>query len=201
MRIAINIGSSLLGRALQSQLMNEPEISDVQLVNECFNYDRFVPDFVIIDPHTVWHKMPEIMVQAKNVLLDYGLSEEAISSLLIYNKIDGIIAPDMDIAVLLRAFKAIDNGQIWIENSKIKALVNYAESSKDAIETVVLTTKEREVVKLVADGLSNKQIAFNLCVSEQTVKTHLNSIFKKTNLERRTQLVPLGMKLNRSQLI
>lgn len=201
MRIAINLGSTLLGKALRELLLKEPGISEVQVFNEFDVCDYFAPDFVIIDAHTIRHKRPERMMQSKNVLLDYGLSEEVISSLLVYNKIDGIIATDMDINLLVRAFKAIGNGQIWIDNGKIRALVNFAENSKDAVEIGVLTTKEREVVKLVSDGLTNRQIAGSLCVSEQTVKTHLNSIFKKMNLERRTQLVPIGMKLKRSQIL
>ena len=48
----------------------------------------------------------------------------------------------------------------------------------------------------IAQGLTNKEIASQLFISEQTVKTHVNSIFKKLNVTRRTQLVPLGMKLN-----
>lgn len=201
MKIAINLGSSLLGKALREQLLKEPDITDVQVFNGYDVCKCFAPDFVVVDAHTIRHKRPDDMLQSKNVLLDYGLSEDVISSLLVYNKIDGIIATDVDISLLVRAFKAIGNGQIWIDNGKIRALVNFAESSKDAVEISVLTTKEREVVKLVSDGLTNKQIAGSLCVSEQTVKTHLNSIFKKMNLERRTQLVPVGMKLKRSQIL
>jgi DNA-binding NarL/FixJ family response regulator len=197
MRIAINLGSTLLGKALQDQLVKEPDISDVRLLNDSNISEQYAPDFLIVDAHTIRHSRPELMLHSKNVLLDYGLSEETISSLIIYNKIDGIIATDMDISLLVRAFKAIGNGQIWIDNGTIRALVNFAENSKDAPETGILTAKERDVVKLVSEGLTNKHIASALCVSEQTVKTHLNSIFKKLDLSRRTQLVPLGIKLRR----
>ena len=199
MRIAINLGSSLLGRALQEQLKKHPDISDVVMSCDDLLTSGFEPDFVIIDPHTIGNEKTDSLVHAKNVMLDYGLSEEALSSLIIYNKIDGIIATDVDINLLVRAFKAIGNGQIWIDNNKIKALVNFAENSKETIETGTLTTKEREVVILVSEGHTNKQIAATLNASEQTIKTHLNSIFKKLNLARRTQLVPLGMKLKTSR--
>jgi DNA-binding NarL/FixJ family response regulator len=201
MRIAINLGSSLLGRALQEQLKKHPDISDVLMSSDDLHTSGFEPDFVIIDPHTVGNEKNDIMVRAKSVLLDYGLSEEALSSLIIYNKIDGIIATNVDINLLVRAFKAIGNGQIWIDNNKIKALVNFAENSKETIEAGTLTTKEREVVILVSEGHTNKQIASSLNASEQTIKTHLNSIFKKLNLARRTQLVPLGMKLKTSRFL
>ncbi len=201
MRIAINLGSSLLGRALQEQLKKHPDISDVLMTCENLYTAGFEPDFVIIDPYTIGNEKADCLVSAKSVLLDYGLSEEALSSLIIYNKIDGIIATNVDINLLVRAFKAIGNGQIWIDNNKIKALVNFAENSKETIEAGTLTTKERDVVILVSEGHTNKQIAASLKASEQTVKTHLNSIFKKLNLVRRTQLVPLGMKLKTSRFL
>lgn len=56
-----------------------------------------------------------------------------------------------------------------------------------------LTTKEKEVLTLVAKGLSNGEISEKLFVREVTVKTHLNSIFKKLKVTNRTQAVLLSM--------
>ena len=53
----------------------------------------------------------------------------------------------------------------------------------------LLTSKEKEVLEMVANGASNKQIADKLFVKEVTVKTHLNSIFKKLKVANRTQAV------------
>ncbi len=60
----------------------------------------------------------------------------------------------------------------------------------------VLTPKEKEVLELVAKGASNQQIADKLCVRDVTVKTHLNSIFKKLKVTNRTQAVLLAMQIN-----
>ena len=59
-----------------------------------------------------------------------------------------------------------------------------------------LTSKEKEVLSLVAKGVSNKEIADILCVQEVTVKTHLNSIFKKLKVSNRTQAVLLAMQID-----
>lgn len=59
-----------------------------------------------------------------------------------------------------------------------------------------LTPKEKEVLELVAKGASNQQIADKLCVRDVTVKTHLNSIFKKLKVTNRTQAVLLAMQIN-----
>ena len=59
--------------------------------------------------------------------------------------------------------------------------------------TEPLTAKEKEVLHLVSQGKSNKEIADTMFVKEVTVKTHLNSIFKKLKVNNRTQAVLLAM--------
>ena len=59
-----------------------------------------------------------------------------------------------------------------------------------------LTPKEKEVLSLVAKGASNQEIADKLCVQDVTVKTHLNSIFKKLKVSNRTQAVLLALEIN-----
>ena len=59
-----------------------------------------------------------------------------------------------------------------------------------------LTPKEKEVLSLVAKGASNQEIADKMCVQDVTVKTHLNSIFKKLKVSNRTQAVLLAMEIN-----
>lgn len=72
----------------------------------------------------------------------------------------------------------------------------YTQVKKDSKVTLpenLLTSKETEVLEMVAKGASNKQIADKLFVKEVTVKTHLNSIFKKLKVENRTQAVLLAL--------
>jgi DNA-binding NarL/FixJ family response regulator len=195
MKIAISLGSILLGKALQEQLLEVQEIAEVVLLDPACDNETFEPDFIITDVHTIKQKKPACLSKAKTVLLDYGLSEDSIACLIITNKIDGIMSTDADMSLLLKAFHAINEGQIWIDNCKIKSLVNFADNTKDSVIAGSLTNKEREVVITISQGLTNKEIASQLFISEQTVKTHVNSIFKKLNLARRTQLVPLGIKL------
>jgi two-component system, NarL family, response regulator LiaR len=57
-----------------------------------------------------------------------------------------------------------------------------------------LTERELEVVRLVAEGLSNKEIAARLVISEKTVKTHVSSILGKLHLNDRTQLAVYALK-------
>lgn len=76
----------------------------------------------------------------------------------------------------------------------LRRSVRKPEPKRDASLTP-LTAKEKEVLELVSQGLSNKEIAEKLCVREVTVKTHLNSIFKKLKVANRTQAVLLAKQI------
>jgi LuxR family maltose regulon positive regulatory protein len=84
---------------------------------------------------------------------------------------------------------------------EIKALkIHYTKAEESRIfsmlekypeQMVELTDREREVAQLAAAGLRNKEIAAKLFISEETVKSHIRSIFNKTNIDRRSHLVDL----------
>ncbi|MDD3594505.1 MAG: response regulator transcription factor [Candidatus Gastranaerophilales bacterium] len=59
-----------------------------------------------------------------------------------------------------------------------------------------LTTREKEVLELVAKGANNMDISKKLFIREVTVKTHMNNIFKKLNVSNRTQAILLAMQMN-----
>jgi DNA-binding CsgD family transcriptional regulator len=63
------------------------------------------------------------------------------------------------------------------------------------VETLGITPRELEILELMAEGLSNKEIAAKVFVSENTVKTHTSRIFDKLGAKRRTQAVQLGKDL------
>lgn len=93
---------------------------------------------------------------------------------------------------LLARIEAVLRRSSWHkEDSKPKELPF---GSDEPVEP--LTTREIEVLELVAKGASNQNIADKLFVKEVTVKTHLNSIFKKLKVTSRTQAVLLAMQMN-----
>jgi DNA-binding CsgD family transcriptional regulator len=63
-------------------------------------------------------------------------------------------------------------------------------------DELTLTPREIEVLGLMAEGLSNKEMAERLFVSENTIKTHCSRVFDKLGVSRRTQAVQAGKRLN-----
>ena len=63
------------------------------------------------------------------------------------------------------------------------------------LQQLGITTRELEILELIAGGLSNREIAESLFVSENTVKTHSSRLFEKLSAKRRTQAVQIGKEL------
>ena len=66
------------------------------------------------------------------------------------------------------------------------------EINSGKVDELSITPRELEILQLIADGLSNREIAEKLFVSENTVKTHSSRVFDKLGARRRTQAVQLG---------
>ncbi len=64
--------------------------------------------------------------------------------------------------------------------------------NSDQLQRLSITVRELEILQLIAEGLSNREIAEKLFVSENTVKTHSSRLFDKLGARRRTQAVQLG---------
>jgi DNA-binding CsgD family transcriptional regulator len=69
---------------------------------------------------------------------------------------------------------------------------SFEEQSNKALSIALLTAKEQEVLQLISTGRSNKEIAGELFISMATVKSHINSIYKKTGAGNRKAIIDLG---------
>jgi DNA-binding NarL/FixJ family response regulator len=84
---------------------------------------------------------------------------------------------------------AILDGELWYSRKDLmKCLLDYDSESKFALQTKArLTSREREILILIASGISNKQIAEKLSISRNTVKTHLYNVYNKIKVPNRLQ--------------
>lgn len=109
--------------------------------------------------------------------------------------VDGYIVKDSGSAELKKAINCIMNGENYIQPNLIPALnkrLVARDTDKDKIE--LLTKREMEVLIQVANGLFNKEIANSLEISERTVKNHISNIFKKIDVNDRTQAAVFAIK-------
>jgi DNA-binding NarL/FixJ family response regulator len=109
----------------------------------------------------------------------------------------GLIAKDSDAGELVRAVRAVAQGDALLSprlmNRVIAQFVSLAPRSGPIPEALAeLTPREREVMALVAAGLSNDEIAQRLVVSPATAKTHVSRVLRKLAARDRAQLVVLA---------
>lgn len=102
---------------------------------------------------------------------------------------NGYLLKDTSLADLVRAIEATNAGDTWLAPSVATQVMKSLHGSKSE----KLSSRELEVLRLVADGHSNKEIAAELHVSPATVKTHLIHIFRKLDVNDRTAAVTVAL--------
>ncbi len=83
---------------------------------------------------------------------------------------------------------------VVVREVMVPASVNFVRD-QSKLESLGITPRELEILELIAEGLSNREIAARVYVSENTVKTHSSRVFDKLGARRRTQAVQMGKEL------
>ncbi|MFJ3621101.1 response regulator [Streptomyces iakyrus] len=99
----------------------------------------------------------------------------------------GYVYKDVDPDALAGAIRSVHAGHILLQPEVAGALLAQEETNAGTGRAGSLTEREREVLGLIADGRSNREIARALVLSEKTVKTHVSNILMKLDLADRTQ--------------
>ncbi|MEH0422222.1 response regulator transcription factor [Streptomyces sp. B21-083] len=99
----------------------------------------------------------------------------------------GYVYKDIDPDALAGAIRSVHAGHILLQPEVADALLTQEESHSGQGRGGSLTEREREVLALIADGRSNREIARALVLSEKTVKTHVSNILMKLDVADRTQ--------------
>ncbi|MCX5113964.1 response regulator transcription factor [Streptomyces sp. NBC_00378] len=99
----------------------------------------------------------------------------------------GYVYKDVDPDALAGAIRSVHAGHVLLQPEVAGALLAQEDSGSGTGRGSTLTEREREVLGLIADGRSNREIARALVLSEKTVKTHVSNILMKLDLSDRTQ--------------
>jgi DNA-binding NarL/FixJ family response regulator len=103
----------------------------------------------------------------------------------------GVLYDHQDLELYPRAVRAVLHGELWYPRKVLEKclLANFAAPQIFKEQLLNLTMREREILGLLASGLSNQDIARKLCVSRHTVKTHTYNIYKKINVTNRMHAI------------
>lgn len=95
----------------------------------------------------------------------------------------GCVSNATDLDTLLKAIEVVEKGEIWVSRSVASRLISKLSEAPVSPISNGLTPREWKVLGLLASGTRNKEIANRLSVSENTVKTHLYTIYRKINVD------------------
>jgi len=157
---------------------------------------RVRPDVVLLD-----YQMPlakDFAGQIQDIRIHYppthvivlsGFANEEIARRAATGGARGYVLKSTRLAAVADAIRAVASGGIWVDPNLPRKIFEIfqrdAQSGSQADGMADLTRREREVLACVAEGISNHEIAQKLCISEQTVKTHLTRIFAKLSVKNR----------------
>jgi two-component system, NarL family, response regulator LiaR len=201
-RVLITDDHKVVRRGLRGFLELDPEL---EVVGEASNGKeavdmtrRLEPDVVLMDllmpvmdgieaTREIREELPDTEVVALTSVLEYASVTRAIKAGAI-----GYLLKHTEADELCRAIRAGAAGKVQLAPEAASSLINEvrAPASPEA-----LTERETEVLKLIARGKANKEIAGELFIDETTVKSHVHSILSKLNVRSRTQAVLYSVRL------
>lgn len=204
LRVLLVDDHAIVREGLRALLEEDTEIS---IVAEASNGNeatemavRLTPDLVLMDLKMPGLPAPDAIrvIRARSpsthvlVLTSY-VDDEQVQAVLSAGAL-GYVLKDVAKAELLRAMQTVARGEPWLHAEAQRLIVNRIRRPAQLDPLELLTERERSVLKLIAQGRSNKEIGKTLSLTEGTVKGYVSNILAKLKLEDRTQAALLAVK-------
>jgi len=182
---------------------------DIKVLGEACNGEeaiekvkKFSPDIVIMDikmpvmdgvaaTKIIKSQYPSVKVIAFSVYEDENLILQMIQAGAV-----GYILKDISLENFVKAIKNVYNGYSMVDPKVARKILKLMSGGPESMVTSLenLTSKEVEILRELAKGKSNKEIAKNFYISGSTVKTHIANIFQKLNIHTRAEAVVYAIK-------
>jgi two-component system NarL family response regulator len=194
MRIRVLVADDhpLIRAGLQSSLANEP---DMFVVGEATNGEevqrlclKSKPDVLLLDLRMPGPSALETIAYLRQhhpqtrVLMLTAYDDEAHVRWLVEAGVAGYLLKEEAPATVVQAIRAVMGGGSWFSQQVAEKLARPTESP-------ALTQREREVLRLIAQGKSNQQIAEELSIAETTVRFHLRNLYSKVGVTSRAEAI------------
>ncbi len=204
-RVVIVDDHEVVRVGLASLLADVPEFDVVAMASTAADAVELVrfqqPDVLVLDirlpDRSGLDIVPELRKAAPAMrilaLTSYGEDQAVVAA--VAAGVDGFLTKTVDGEALIATIRSLAEGRAPLRDQVADALVRYVRGdepqSAERPKISSLTRRELEVAWAVAEGLSNREIATRLALSEKTVKNHVSDILDKLGLSRRAQIVAL----------
>ena len=145
--------------------------------------------------------LPELKTHfpvAKVLMVTAGMSDVTVFQAMEAGA-SGVFLKHSSLNQLVIAIQRVAKGEIWLDSAAARSLFGGTSTWRDRFErTQPLTSRQGEVLRGILDGLTNKEIAWNLKVSESSVKAVIQELFHKAGVRTRSQLVRIAIEKHSS---
>lgn len=203
-RILLLDDHGLFRESLVQLLESEP---DLRVVAHCATVSGAIDalqhsaiDIVLLDYDLGEERGTDLLRQlnvcnssARVLMVTAGMSDRITRDVLNAG-VAGVLLKHSNPAQLVDAIRKVAQGEMWLDSGVIQSLVlGVKEQSAGIRNTRALTPRQREVLSGILDGLTNKEIAWNLKVSESSIKAVIQELFQKAAVRTRSQLVRIAI--------
>ena len=160
------------------------------------------PDIILLDldlgDENGLDLLPELIaaVPDARIILLTGLRDPEVQRRAILLGAMGLVSKQKAADTVIRAIEKVYAGEVWLDRAMIASILNdrvnssvAPNQSAETLRIAKLTEREREVIRLIGEGIKNRQIAERMSISEATVRHHLTSVFAKLGVTDRFELV------------
>lgn len=209
-RIAIATRPALISEVLSRALANEPDLtvvgqaSDEAAIRELLKEHKprvLLFDFEALGPsgESMISRLRRESAATRFLVLATRSGAETVERVLRAGA-SGLVGKELDLETVVRAIRTVASGEVWANRLVTAHALEYLAGLSDLGVTRSrtnghLTQREGEIVNEVGLGLRNKEIAAKLRISEKTVHTHLNNIFRKLQMGNRIALALFAREL------
>jgi DNA-binding NarL/FixJ family response regulator len=202
-RLYVIEGQALFGKALCQVFASEPSMEiagDSQTIDEALLI-KARPDVVLLDLDGLptglveaLERCRELVPNARICALTMRPAPEIMQRCLASGA-DGYIVKDVTPNELINAVKLVARGETYVDPRVAGGWLRRRSGNSRKADLNELSARETEVIRLIAEGLSNKEISARLNLSEKTIKNHISRIFSKLNIYARTQAAVHAIKM------
>ncbi|MGX1927422.1 LuxR C-terminal-related transcriptional regulator [Vibrio sp. NH-7] len=193
----VSMQSNLFKDSLERGLQLTVNMVSVDDLRTHDGSSRLLGDFVLFDFQYLdderFNEYSQIKAASETAIKEIVINcpkDVTSTQLFKWRNLVGVFYIEDDISLLIKGMEKIMNDEMWLSRKVAQDYIEYFRCANTVTTSQAyanLTKREKEIMRLLGHGASNLQIADELFVSENTVKTHLHNIFKKINAKNRLQ--------------
>lgn len=183
------------------------EDPDIKIIDTALNgndllekLSKVTPNIILLDIHMpqmdgietamqVKKRYPNIKIIALSMYDDATKIHKMIKA-----GASGYLLKNTNSKELSTAIKTVFNGEQFFKGGVLNRIIEFSDEEKEETKIALLTRREKEILKLIADGKSNQEIADFLYISIHTVHSHRKNMLKKLNLKNTPELIKIAYK-------